>query len=54
MLANKTSSAMHDQTRMVESIPVQWIRPNPYQPRRSFSEASIDELARSIRRYGLM
>ncbi|MBQ9988250.1 MAG: ParB/RepB/Spo0J family partition protein [Clostridia bacterium] len=40
--------------RVVQSIPVAWIRPNPYQPRRNFSERSIDELALSIRRYGLM
>lgn len=40
--------------RTIQSIPVQWIRPNPYQPRRCFSDKSIDELARSIRRYGLM
>lgn len=43
-----------ESNRQVESIPVQMIRPNPYQPRRSFSEQSIDELSRSIRRYGLM
>ncbi len=40
--------------KTIQSLPVQWIRPNPYQPRRSFSDKSIDELARSIRRYGLM
>ena len=43
-----------ESNRQVESIPVQMIRPTPYQPRRSFSEQSIDELSRSIRRYGLM
>ena len=42
------------ESKVVQSIPVQWIRPNPYQPRRNFSEKSIDDLARSIRRYGLM
>lgn len=41
-------------SRMIQSIPVSCIRPNPYQPRRSFSEASINELARSIIRYGLI
>ena len=40
--------------RKIESIPVNAIRPNPYQPRRSFNEKSIDELAKSIRRYGLI
>lgn len=40
--------------RRVENIPVAMIRPNPYQPRKSFSDESITELARSIRRYGLL
>lgn len=30
------------------------IRPNPYQPRRTFSQASVAELAASIRQYGLI
>ena len=40
--------------KVVEPIPIDLITPNPYQPRRSFSAASIDELARSILRYGLI
>lgn len=40
--------------RSIEKIPIHLVRPNPYQPRRSFSEQSIEELARSIRRYGLI
>lgn len=43
-----------NESKTVQSIPIQWIRPNPYQPRRNFSEKGIDDLARSIRRYGLM
>src|SRR5437660_10618070 len=30
------------------------IQPNPYQPRRTFNEASIDELARSVREHGIV
>src|SRR5437016_8565210 len=30
------------------------IAPNPYQPRRTFNEASIDELARSVREHGIV
>ena len=41
-------------SRMVESIPIDLIAPNPYQPRKTFSETSLEELARSIRRYGLI
>ncbi|MDD5017325.1 MAG: nucleoid occlusion protein [Eubacteriales bacterium] len=38
----------------LEIIPVDYIRPNPYQPRRVFSEESLDELAHSIKQYGLL
>lgn len=34
-------------------IPVSDIRPNPYQPRKSFDAESLDELATSIRNYGV-
>ncbi len=30
------------------------IVPNPYQPRKTFNEASIDELARSVREHGIV
>ncbi|MGZ5494152.1 MAG: ParB N-terminal domain-containing protein, partial [Thermoanaerobaculia bacterium] len=30
------------------------ISPNPYQPRKTFNEASIDELARSVREHGIV
>jgi ParB family transcriptional regulator, chromosome partitioning protein len=36
------------------SIPVEKIVPNPYQPRRTFNEASIEELARSVREHGIV
>jgi len=35
-------------------IPVEQISPNPYQPRKSFNEASIEELARSVREHGIV
>lgn len=41
-------------TRQLCSIPIMRIAPNPYQPRRSFSEAQLRELSESIRRYGLL
>jgi ParB family chromosome partitioning protein len=42
------------QSNTLEIIPVDYIRPNPYQPRRVFSEESLNELAHSIKRYGLL
>ncbi len=35
-------------------IPIQKIHPNPYQPRKYFSESSIRKLAESIRQVGLL
>jgi ParB family chromosome partitioning protein len=37
-----------------EEVPVSSIRPNSHQPRRNFSEASINELAASIREVGIL
>jgi len=35
-------------------IPLEQIAPNPYQPRKAFDEAAIDELARSVREHGIV
>lgn len=35
-------------------LPVEHIKPNPHQPRQHFNEASLQELANSIRQQGLM
>jgi len=35
-------------------VPIEQISPNPYQPRKTFNEASIDELARSVREHGIV
>ena len=35
-------------------IPIDQISPNPYQPRKIFNEASIDELSRSVREHGIV
>ena len=35
-------------------IPISQIQPNPYQPRKTFNEASIEELARSVRQHGIV
>lgn len=39
---------------IVLHIPVQNIRPNPHQPRKEFKEESLDELAHSIKKHGLI
>jgi ParB family chromosome partitioning protein len=46
--------AKDSKEQWLEQIHVDAIRPNPYQPRRTFSEESIDELSSSIEQYGLI
>ena len=43
-----------DKEQWLEDIHVDAIRPNPYQPRRTFSEDAIIELSQSIEQYGLI
>ncbi|MGI6143046.1 MAG: nucleoid occlusion protein [bacterium] len=38
----------------VQELPLNAIKPNPYQPRRQFSEEELSELADSIRQYGVL
>ncbi len=37
----------------IREIPLSEIRPNPYQPRKNFDQESLDELATSIKNYGV-
>ena len=39
--------------RDVKELPVNEIRPNPYQPRKSFNEEALQELSESIKNYGV-
>ena len=40
--------------QVLERIPVMMIKPNPYQPRKSFSQQSLEELSNSIKEIGLI
>jgi ParB family chromosome partitioning protein len=42
------------ETSRVVNIPIALIEPNPAQPRRSFEDSAAQELAESIRRYGVL
>ena len=37
----------------IKELPVEEIRPNPYQPRKTFDEEALHELAESIKNYGV-
>lgn len=38
----------------MNDLPITSVRPNPDQPRRDFDPAALDELAASIRQYGIL
>lgn len=38
----------------IVNLPVEKILPNPYQPRKSFDKISLEELSKSILKYGIM
>lgn len=40
--------------RKITYIPIDYIRPNPYQPRRNFEQSSLEELCNSIKEYGVI
>lgn len=40
--------------KRVMEIPIEQIVPNPYQPRKVFSQAALEELSNSIRVYGIL
>lgn len=40
--------------KKISMIPIDLIRPNPYQPRRKFDQSSLDELCQSIKQYGVI
>ena len=49
-----SSEAPKQATADILRIPVDMIEPNPYQPRMSFDQEALDELADSIRTLGLI
>ena len=40
--------------KKVMEIPIENIVPNPYQPRKVFSQAALEELSNSIKVYGIL
>src|SRR5689334_1265875 len=47
-------SAAVERTRSQKRVPVEFLRPNPRNPRRMFAEGELDELAASIRERGII
>ena len=40
--------------KIVRDIPVDKVIPNPYQPRKVFSDSALEELSKSIQEYGVL
>jgi len=47
-------NAAPERTRSQRRVPIEFLRPNPRNPRRLFAEAELDELAASIRERGII
>jgi ParB family chromosome partitioning protein len=47
-------SASIERTRSQKRVPIEFLKPNSRNPRRSFAEAELDELAASIRERGII
>jgi ParB family chromosome partitioning protein len=43
-----------ERTRTQRRVPIEYLRPNPRNPRRNFSDAELDELAASIKERGII
>src|SRR3989442_1737272 len=43
-----------ERTRHQRRVPIEYVRPNPRNPRRNYSEAELEELAASIRERGII
>lgn len=47
-------SAMKNIQSEIKYIPIESIKPNPYQPRKDFNKKSLEELSQSIKSFGLI
>src|SRR5438477_9219848 len=48
------ASASLERTRSQRRVPIEFVKPNPRNPRRHFADAELDELAASIRERGII
>jgi ParB family chromosome partitioning protein len=52
--AEPRKEVIKEASRTVTDIPLDWISVNPFQPRKEFDAASLEELAASIRTHGVI
>lgn len=54
LIPQKPEPAPQQSTPGFAELAIERISPNPYQPRKTFNEASIEELTRSVREHGIV
>ncbi len=54
LLGGQESLAAATRTRGQQKIPIEFLRPNPSNPRKNFGEDGLDELAASIKEKGII
>jgi ParB family transcriptional regulator, chromosome partitioning protein len=57
MLENKlqiTQAGKREELKNITYVAIDSIRPNPYQPRKQFNKAALEELCQSIKQYGVL
>ncbi len=52
--ADAAQNRVDNQTGELQTLPVTWLRPGKYQPRRDMSQEALEELASSIRAQGVI
>src|SRR2546430_7017049 len=48
------TGSVPERARNQRRVPIEFLRPNPRNPRRNYSEAELDELAASIKEHGII
>ncbi len=53
-LQNEETNTIVSTLNTIQEIPLEWIEPNPFQPRVDFDQESLNELAESIKQQGII
>src|SRR3984885_10474843 len=54
LLGNGDEQVVIEGSRGVRRVPIEFLRPNPRNPRKAFAEEALDELTNSIRERGVI
>ncbi|MDA0789369.1 MAG: ParB/RepB/Spo0J family partition protein [Proteobacteria bacterium] len=54
LLGGNADDQPNPEPSALQDLPIEWLRPGKYQPRKDFPEEALEELAQSIRHQGVM